>query len=380
MAGTTCVRWSRYGHDRLYVSAGDGRRLGWHDLRSGRTHLEDPDAAPDVSAAVAHFLRSGSPLRTRRVAALVGVQRRPSPLERIPGPDAWEADEPVVAEEDLADRLPAELATRELVRLVHAHPVARGRWARLRGRSPLGPRTRRWYTTVLGERAVGAVLSGLGPTWHVLHSLPVAAAGARDVDHLLVGPGGVLVVQTASHPGGRVRVDGRRVRVGRSPAGHVPALQRLVAGATRAMVDATGEHVAVRGLLVVHGARSVEVRDPVPGLTVLSDRDVVQWLRGRPTTLSSVDVARLAAVASRASTWSAPDEGPDDALDDEGRAWRRADEARAFDELHVQVRAAERARRCWRVATVVLGGVTVVAAVVTVALLTGLLGIPAVTA
>jgi hypothetical protein len=374
MAGTTCVRWSRYGHDRLYVSAGDGRRLGWHDLRSGRTHLEHPDAASDVSAAVAHFLRSGSPLRTRRVAALVGVQRRPSPLERIPGAHAWEVDEPRAAHADLSRRLPAELATRELVRLVRAQPAARGRWARLRGRSPLGPRTRRWHTTVLGEREVGALLSRLAPAWHVLHSLPVpAGAGARDVDHLLVGPGGVLVVQTASYPGGRVRVDGRRLRVGRSPAGHVPTLQRLIGEVTRAMVDATGEHVAVRGLLVVHGARSVEVRDPVPGLTVLADRDVEEWLRGRPTTTSSVDVARLAAVAARASTWPAGDHEPDDGLDEEGRDRRRVEEARAFDALHTEVRAAERTRRRWRAGLVVLGGLTALTAL---ALLTGLLWLP----
>lgn len=346
------MRWSRYGHDRLYVSAADGRRLGWHDLRSGRTHLEDDGAAADVSAAVGHFLRSGSPLRTRRVAALVAAQRGPSPLEQVPD-GSWEPDEP--APEDLSQRRPAELATRELVRLLQAHPVTHGRWARLRGRSPLGPRTVRWYAAVLAERHVGAVLGALAPTWHVLHSLAVGdGSDVRDIDHLLVGPGGVLVVRTAHHPGSRVRVEGRRVRVGRSPAGHVPALQRSVVETTRALVDATGEHVAVRGLLVVHGARSVDVSDPVPGLTALADRDVVAWLRSRPTTLSSVDVARLAAVAARPSTWTAPGRGQDEAPDEQGRQERRSAESRAFDELHAQVRAARRVRRRWWVATVLL--------------------------
>jgi len=33
----TVARWTRYGKDRLYVTALDGQRVGWHDAADARS-------------------------------------------------------------------------------------------------------------------------------------------------------------------------------------------------------------------------------------------------------------------------------------------------------------------------------------------------------
>jgi hypothetical protein len=53
------------------------------------------------------------------------------------------------------------------------------------------------------ERKVGAILEALGPDWHVLHGVWL---GRGDIDHVLVGPGGLFTIETKSH-GGVIPVD-----------------------------------------------------------------------------------------------------------------------------------------------------------------------------
>jgi hypothetical protein len=54
-----------------------------------------------------------------------------------------------------------------------------------------------------GERKVGAILESFAPDWHVLHGVWL---GRGDIDHVLIGPGGVFTVETKSH-GGQIPVD-----------------------------------------------------------------------------------------------------------------------------------------------------------------------------
>jgi hypothetical protein len=50
-----------------------------------------------------------------------------------------------------------------------------------------------------GEEQVGGLLDGMaGEDWHVIHD---ASLGQGNVDHILIGPGGVFTVETKSHPG-----------------------------------------------------------------------------------------------------------------------------------------------------------------------------------
>jgi hypothetical protein len=57
----------------------------------------------------------------------------------------------------------------------------------------------RWLRGAEGERAVGEVLTQLeGDGWRALHGISL---GRGDIDHVLVGPGGIFTIETKSHPG-----------------------------------------------------------------------------------------------------------------------------------------------------------------------------------
>jgi len=62
-----------------------------------------------------------------------------------------------------------------------------------------GPRADRWRRGADGEREVGGVLAGLEDDgWLTLHGLSL---GRGDVDHVVIGPGGVFAIETKSRRG-----------------------------------------------------------------------------------------------------------------------------------------------------------------------------------
>lgn len=61
-----------------------------------------------------------------------------------------------------------------------------------------------WRKGAEGERAVGRRLDRLERDgWTVIHDLTVGSRGAN-IDHLVIGPGGVFVINTKNHLGKRV--------------------------------------------------------------------------------------------------------------------------------------------------------------------------------
>jgi hypothetical protein len=66
------------------------------------------------------------------------------------------------------------------------------------------PQSDRWLRGAEGERAVGAICARLeADGWHAIHDVSL---GHGNVDHILVGPGGVFTIETKSH-GGRISVN-----------------------------------------------------------------------------------------------------------------------------------------------------------------------------
>jgi len=62
----------------------------------------------------------------------------------------------------------------------------------------------RWARGAEGEEAVGGILESLTANgWHVIHDV---SFGRGNIDHVVVGPGGVFAVETKSH-GGRISLE-----------------------------------------------------------------------------------------------------------------------------------------------------------------------------
>lgn len=67
------------------------------------------------------------------------------------------------------------------------------------------PRIGRWLRGAEGERQVGAALAELTVDgWMALHDVSL---GRGNVDHILIGSGGIFTIETKSHRG-KIRIDG----------------------------------------------------------------------------------------------------------------------------------------------------------------------------
>jgi hypothetical protein len=66
--------------------------------------------------------------------------------------------------------------------------------------------------TADGEEAVAARLRKLGDRWKVLHAIPVGENGS-DIDHVVIGPGGLFTINTKHHPNSAVWVGGNTFMV-----------------------------------------------------------------------------------------------------------------------------------------------------------------------
>src|SRR5687768_6626707 len=66
-----------------------------------------------------------------------------------------------------------------------------------------------------GERRIGDRLDILdGAGWHVLHDRRKSSSSRANLDHVVVGPPGVLVIDAKNWSGGLLRLDGRGMRMG----------------------------------------------------------------------------------------------------------------------------------------------------------------------
>ena len=159
-----------------------------------------------------------------------------------------------------------------------------------------------WQVGAIGEVLVGHELARLPEGWRVLHAVP--AGPKADIDHLVIGPSGVYVINTKRHPDKRVVVgthvvfiNGFAVPYQRDLVGRVGKVQELLR-------HVLGGATAVQPLLVFVDALSVRQsgEQTVPAVALA---DVVEYLVGRPTILAPALVQGLFAKFEQPTCWGA---------------------------------------------------------------------------
>lgn len=218
-----------------------------------------------------------------------------------------------VAQPSLRSRRPGQVAIGELLR-VHAAERPRSSWGRLFGISPVGAESQPWFAATVGELAVGELLSRLGAAWTVLHAVPVGP-GSTDIDHVVIGPGGIFTITTRNHPGLEIAVSGRTVVVAGMKIAHIRDAEHDLGRAERLLSAALGEMLAVTGLLVFVEPKVLSSRQVPKDLEVLSSNELLSWLEARPELLDAAEVERIAKVAELASTWGTTPEADDGKLE-----------------------------------------------------------------
>lgn len=164
-------------------------------------------------------------------------------------------------------------------------------------RAPVAPPTHRhhveqlpWLAQLPPERLVAATLRGMEPEgWTSVHDVHWPGRPLANIDHVVVGTGGVVVVHTESWAGDVALTDGE-LRVGE----HVRTAQVARASEAAAAVTALlapRHRTAVRAVLCL-GDRS----DPavaVAGATLVGRTALPGHLRGLPPRLTPAEVSGL---------------------------------------------------------------------------------------
>ncbi|WP_285117235.1 nuclease-related domain-containing protein [Leifsonia sp. fls2-241-R2A-40a] len=233
----------------------------------------------------------------------------------------------------MRDRAPGAAVMEQVVRLQQASPP-RSPLARAFGVHPLPEDAHPWFSGALGEREVGAALDRLPAGWSAFHAVPVGS-GEADVDHLVVGPGGVFVINTKHHRGGSVTVYQRAVLVNGAKQ---PYLRNsdFEASRVRGLLLRAGIEARVQPVIAVVGAKEVRFRQQPSRATLLRAESLVRWLSRRPAVLDAATVARAAHLFDDPATWRP--------------VASSADTTERFDAIARQVRCAQLVRAGWGVA------------------------------
>ncbi|WP_328668282.1 NERD domain-containing protein [Streptomyces sp. NBC_00322] len=255
----------RQGRDRLYVSLPDGRNVAWYDRDSGRVSLVSERHRADVLAALAPYLTGDVSIGPPPVPTSADLAR----LSLHP-------------DDDLAPNRPGEGLLVEL----DSPPAGAAR------RFRQDPRR----VQLAAQQLLGEALDRLeGAGWRILHSVPLP--GADRIDHLAVGPGGLLAVHTLAARRLKVRIADPMVRAGRG--GPAPLLRLTRRRAERATLALAA---AVRPVLAVVGAARLDVLPVPPDIRIIRD-DEVPALARLGGVLKPADIEALYATARDRRTW-----------------------------------------------------------------------------
>ncbi|MET9804113.1 nuclease-related domain-containing protein [Streptomyces sp. NPDC006368] len=267
MTGLRVTPTRLHGRDRLHVSLPDGRSVAWYDRQSGRVSLLYDAYEDDVRTALAPYVTG---------TVTVGPPPVPTPADL--------ARLSLHPDDDLAPNRPGEALHLALDRAGRPAP-------RLFRRDPRP-------AELAAHQRVGDALDRLdGAGWRVLHSVPLP--GAARIDHLAIGPGGVLVVRTVAARGHRVRFADPLVAVGRAEP--LPRLRWLRRDAERA---AHALATAVHPVLAVAEAARWDLPPGPPDVRVLRDGEIPS-LAALGGVLKPVDIDALYATARDRRTWLA---------------------------------------------------------------------------
>jgi Nuclease-related domain len=149
-----------------------------------------------------------------------------------------------------------------------------------------------WRRGAVGERRTAHLLAALERQgWAVLHDLAVPCSRAN-IDHLVIGPGGVFVIDSKQYRG-RLQLDpsGRLWR-GRYPL--APALRAVSFEADQAALVLADPDVVVVPIMAVHGTQVPWGKVVADGVPVVSARRLPSMLRQLPAVLGPERVANLA--------------------------------------------------------------------------------------
>jgi hypothetical protein len=290
MAHLVETRWTRFGHDRVYLKTADGSQIGHVDLKSG-----------SVTVQIEEFANALTECRDRWVkrAALpppTGSAVHPPASSPLAPPSPVIVPPP---QRDLAGNS-AGASARAKRDEINAEAPVLNFVARV-----LGVKTdeRNWRVGAKGEEMVAKELQKLGPHWRVLHAVEVGNRGS-DIDHIVIGPAGIFTLNTKRHPGGRAWVADRAIQVNRQRTDYLRNSRYEGARASRLLSTAHGTPIEARPVIVFVDLHKFDVKQQPPDVHVTTRKRLVGWLEALPIVWDSATIEAVFNTARLSTTWS----------------------------------------------------------------------------
>ncbi|GGS97391.1 MULTISPECIES: nuclease-related domain-containing protein [Streptomyces] len=313
MGELTVKAWKRYGRDRLYVNAADGGEVAWFDQVSEHLELKRPGLRAEVLKALVRYVPTeggANGLTAGKVPKMPGSvppplasrpQSEPRPTSQVslpPRPSGPPLLPPLADGDDLARNKPGEALKRKLDT---EGPGLAQRWLDVVLRRPSDMDS--WRKGLVGERKVGKELRRfLGHGWVVLHSVPLPPK--HDIDHLLIGPGGVFTLNTKNFTGRNVWVGDDVVKVDHGPGYPIPKKARREAErAAKVLTAHCGFSVEVAPLLIFVQPAAVDLASPQQTVQVYNDLSLAA-LAHATGVLDARKVEQIYAVARHRQAWA----------------------------------------------------------------------------
>ena len=291
-------RWTKYGHDRLYVTSVDGTKVGWRDQKTGESHVDVESLTADFDRAIAAYLAEPDepapppPAEESLIETVTVEPAAPEPpeederdlLRNRPGQMAREK-----AEQELAEQRDRSRVWSALARLTNAHTDERA-----------------WRVGADGEESVGARLEKLTKSgWTVIHSVPVGERGS-DIDHVLIGPGGVYTINTKNHRGKNIWVGKYAIKVNGQSVPYLRNSRFEGERAKRKLEAAVGFELPVRAVLVLLTGTlipSVTIKQAPDDVLILDRMGIPGAFKRTQQRLTVEQVAVVVEAARRPGTW-----------------------------------------------------------------------------
>lgn len=131
--------------------------------------------------------------------------------------------------------------------------------------------------------------------------MPIGDRGS-DIDHVIIGPGGVFTLNAKHHPGQRVTVRTSGVFFNGQNTLYVRNSRFEAERATRILSDVCNETVQVQPVIVIMGAQLTINSQPLE-VSVIGRKSIAEWLSSRPVVMTPERVETIFEWARRDSTW-----------------------------------------------------------------------------
>ena len=290
------VPLSIWGKHRLYVNTADGQQVGWVDLDTGERSLVILELAFEFEAAIQNHDEEDDYQPRRGVIASAEHPRPGAHAVRRFG------STPV----DLSENRPGEQLE------ARAEALEAGQEPAPAGPGFAGKRAfSGWDVGVQGEHTVAEELDelvALDPRWAYINAIPVGTNGS-DIDHLVVGPGGVFTINAKHHHDGKVWVGEDALMVNGTWTQYVRNSRHEAERAGKLLSATAGTTIVAKGLVVPVGVAELTVREQPADVEVIHGSQLVDFLTSQPAVLDAYTIALVMTCARLSTTWRATTTG-----------------------------------------------------------------------